>query len=91
MRITMKEALLEGRPQIGVPIGIWRIKITVYGKQYGVESDLNMVMNSAKNRNLTVKRHGKDWAIIQGDAPGISSLTDSLNRLNTFEGKIEKA
>jgi hypothetical protein len=91
MRITMKEALIQGKLPMGVPVGNWRIKITVSGEMYGVDSDVTMLVNSAKQRGMSVISKGKDWVVIEGEAPKLSSLVDSLNRLNTFTGKIERA
>jgi hypothetical protein len=91
MRVTMKEALISGNLPMGVPIGNWRIKITVTGEMYGLDSDVTMVANSAKNRGMSVIKKGKDFVVIEGEAPKLSSLVDSLNRLNTFTGKIERA
>jgi hypothetical protein len=91
MRVTMKEALISGNLPMGVPVGNWRIKITVSGEMYGVDSDVKMVANSAKNRGMSVIKKGKDFVVIEGEAPKLSSLVDSLNRLNTFTGKIERA
>jgi hypothetical protein len=91
MRVTMKEALISGNLPMGVPIGNWRIKITVTGEMYGLDSDVSMVSNSATKRGMKVISKGKNFVVIEGEAPVLSGLIDSLNRLNTFEGKIERA